>query len=303
MSKLTSAPAISGSRNRARWRSWSLARGARTAARGFATVRPPASAGDFISIKGVSKLFSARNGAVQALDQVDLAVAHGEFVSIIGPSGCGKSTLLMLITGLAPATTGSIHIGGKLIDAPTSDLGIVFQQDVLLEWRTALENVVLQAQIRKQNVVEARQRARQLLAMVGLEAFASAYPHELSGGMRQRVAICRALLHDPPLLVMDEPFGALDALTRDQLNIDLLRIWSERRMTVLFVTHSIPEAVFLSDRVVVMSPRPGHIERIITIDLPRPRRLSVRQSLEFIRYTQVVTEVFQSLGVLRDQES
>jgi NitT/TauT family transport system ATP-binding protein len=139
--------------------------------------------------------------------------------------------------------------------------------------------------------------------MVGLEAFASAYPHELSGGMRQRVAICRALLHDPPLLVMDEPFGALDALTRDQLNIDLLRIWSERRMTVLFVTHSIPEAVFLSDRVVVMSPRPGHIERIITIDLPRPRRLSVRQSLEFIRYTQVVTEVFQSLGVLRDQES
>jgi NitT/TauT family transport system ATP-binding protein len=303
MSKLTSAPAISGSRNRARWRSWSLARGARTPARGLTPVRPPAPAGDFISIKGVSKLFSARNGAVQALDRVDLAVAHGEFVSIIGPSGCGKSTLLMLVTGLAPATTGSIHIGGKLIDAPTSDLGIVFQQDVLLEWRTALENVVLQAQIRKQNVLEARQRARQLLAMVGLEAFASAYPHELSGGMRQRVAICRALLHDPPLLVMDEPFGALDALTRDQLNIDLLRIWSERRMTVLFVTHSIPEAVFLSDRVVVMSPRPGHIERIIAIDLPRPRRLSVRQTLEFIGYTQLVTEVFQSLGVLRDQES
>ena len=162
--------------------------------------------------------------------------------------------------------------------------------------------MVLQAQIRKQDLIEARERARQLLAMVGLESFASAYPHELSGGMRQRVAICRALLHDPPLLLMDEPFGALDALTRDQLNSDLLRIWSDRRMTVLFVTHSIPEAVFLSDRVVVMSPRPGRIEKIISIELPRPRRLSVRQTLEFIRYNEMVTEVFKSLGVLREED-
>ena len=259
--------------------------------------------GDFIAIKGVSKIFAGRNATVQALNLVDLAVADGEFVSIIGPSGCGKSTLLMLVSGLIPATTGTIHVGGKPIDGPNSELGIVFQQDVLLEWRTALENVVLQAQIRKQNLVEARKRARQLLAMVGLESFASAYPYELSGGMRQRVSICRALLHDPPLLVMDEPFGALDALTRDQLNIDLLRIWSDRQMTVLFVTHSIPEAVFLSDRVVVMSPRPGHIEKIIAIDLPRPRRLSVRQSPEFTRYNQMVTEVFKSLGVLRDQDA
>jgi NitT/TauT family transport system ATP-binding protein len=283
--------------NRERWLSRRV--------RGATTSTPPAPAdrSDFISIKGVSKIFAGRNASVHALDMVDLSVAAGEFVSIIGPSGCGKTTLTMLVSGLAPVTTGTIEVGGKLIDGPTSDLGIVFQHDVLLEWRTALENIVLQAQIRKQNVVEARKRARQLLAMVGLESFASAHPYELSGGMRQRVSICRALLHDPPLLLMDEPFGALDALTRDQLNIDLLRIWSERRMTVLFVTHSIPEAVFLSDRVVVMSPRPGRIEQIIAIDLPRPRRLSARQSAAFSRYNQMVTEIFRSLGVLRDEET
>jgi NitT/TauT family transport system ATP-binding protein len=293
-----------GNRERASWLSWrKRPGGAAGAAPRFTRARSPSTADDFIAINGVSKVFVGRNATVQAISLVDLTIADGEFVSVIGPSGCGKSTLLMLVSGLIPATTGSIHVGGKRIDGPTSDLGIVFQQDVLLEWRTALENVVLQAQIRKQDLVEARKRARQLLAMVGLESFASAYPHELSGGMRQRVAICRALLHDPPLLVMDEPFGALDALTRDQLNSDLLRIWSDRRMTVLFVTHSIPEAVFLSDRVVVMSPRPGHIEKIITIDLPRPRRLSVRQTLEFIRYNEMVTEVFKSLGVLRDEDA
>jgi NitT/TauT family transport system ATP-binding protein len=251
----------------------------RQCASAAADAGPPAtSRDDFISIEGVSKIFTGRNATVQALDMVDLTVADGEFVSIIGPSGCGKTTLSMLIAGLELPTTGTIRVGGKWID-------------------------VLQAQIRKQNMVEARERARQLLAMVGLESFASAYPHELSGGMRQRVSICRALLHNPPLLLMDEPFGALDALTRDQLNIDLLRIWSDRQMTVVFVTHSIPEAVFLSDRVVVMSPRPGHIEKIIAIDLPRPRRLSMRQTLEFTRYNQIVTDMFKSLGVLREEEA
>jgi NitT/TauT family transport system ATP-binding protein len=298
------ATAMLGNRERASWLSWRKRAGSAPAdSQGLTAAPLPVAPHDFIAIKGVSKVFVGRNATVQALNLVDLTIADGEFVSVIGPSGCGKSTLLMLVSGLIPKTTGTIHVAGKPIDGPTSALGIVFQQDVLLEWRTALENVILQAQIRKQDLVEARKRARQLLAMVGLESFASAYPHELSGGMRQRVAICRALLHDPPLLVMDEPFGALDALTRDQLNSDLLRIWSDRRMTVLFVTHSIPEAVFLSDRVVVMSPRPGHIEKIVTIDLPRPRRLSVRQTLEFIRYNEMVTEVFKSLGVLRDEDA
>ena len=292
-----------GNRERASWLSWCKpARGAPADDPRPTPARAATAPRYFIAIEGVSKVFVGRNATVQALSLVDLTITNGEFVSVIGPSGCGKSTLLMLVSGLIPATTGTIHIGGKRIEGPTSDLGIVFQQDVLLEWRTALENVVLQAQIRKQDLIEARERARQLLAMVGLESFASAYPHELSGGMRQRVAICRALLHDPPLLLMDEPFGALDALTRDQLNSDLLRIWSDRRMTVLFVTHSIPEAVFLSDRVVVMSPRPGRIEKIISIELPRPRRLSVRQTLEFIRYNEMVTEVFKSLGVLREED-
>jgi NitT/TauT family transport system ATP-binding protein len=297
-------PAVAGAGRLGQWLSWARpARDGAATADACVSMRARAGGGgEFISIKGVSKRFSGRQGVVQALDAVDLTINDGEFISVIGPSGCGKSTLMMLLAGLEPATTGTIHIGGKKIDGPASDLGIVFQQDVLLEWRTALENVVLQAEIRKQNKAAATERARQLLAMVGLESFASAYPHELSGGMRQRVSICRALLHDPPLLVMDEPFGALDALTRDQLNVDLLRFWSDRRVTVLFVTHSISEAVFLSDRVVVMSPRPGRIETIITIDLPRPRRLSIRETPEFVHYNRMVTEVFKSLGVLREED-
>jgi NitT/TauT family transport system ATP-binding protein len=260
-----------------------------------------AAAGTYISIQGVSKTFTGRNAVVEALSAIDLDVADGEFVSVIGPSGCGKSTLLMLLSGLDRATSGIIRVGGKLIDKPTSDLGIVFQQDVLLEWRTAIANVLLQADIRGLDKAAARARATELLAMVGLDGFTGAYPYELSGGMRQRVAICRALLHEPPLLLMDEPFGALDALTRDQLQIDLLRLWSKQKMTVVFVTHSIAEAVFLSDRIVVMSPRPGRIEEIITIDLPRPRRLALRESPEFLDYNKRVTGVFKALGVLRDE--
>ena len=256
----------------------------------------------FISIERVAKTFVGRNGTVQALSAVDLAVAPGEFISIVGPSGCGKSTLMMLVSGLIPLETGAIRIDGKEVRKPVSELGIVFQQDALLEWRSALDNVVLQAQIRKQDKVAATKRARELLAMVGLEQFAGAYPHELSGGMRQRVAICRALLHNPALLLMDEPFGALDALTRDQLNVDLLRFCADGRRTVLFVTHSISEAVFLSDRIVVMSPRPGRIEAIIKVDLPRPRRLSKRDTPEFAHYSRMVTDVFKTLGVLRDED-
>ena len=257
---------------------------------------------DFVALRAVSKTFMTRRGPMEALAAVDLSVATGEFVSVIGPSGCGKSTLMMLVAGLLPATQGTISIGDRAITRPSSDLGVVFQQDTLLEWRTALQNVTLQAEIRGHDRARAAERARQLLAMVGLTGFEGAYPHELSGGMRQRVAICRALLHEPPLLLMDEPFGALDALTRDQMQLDLLRLWSQQRITVVFITHSIAEAVFLSDRIVVMSPRPGHIETIIPIDLPRPRRLALRESSEFGHYNRMVTDVFKSLGVLREEE-
>lgn len=254
----------------------------------------------FITMQRVSKSFISRKGAVRALGDIDLNIRSGEFVSIVGPSGCGKSTLMMLVSGLLKASEGEIHVGGKRIDRPSSDIGIVFQRDVLLEWRTALENVILQAEIRKMDRSAAEKRARHLLEMVGLTGFEDSYPHELSGGMRQRVSICRALLHKPPLLVMDEPFGALDALTRDQLQLDLARIWQETGMTVVFITHSISEAVFLSDRVVVMSPRPGRIERVLDIDLPRPRRLSIRDNQQFSAYSQEITQIFKKLGVLRE---
>ena len=265
----------------------------------IADADPPA-ADSFISIRNISKTFASRRDLVHALAPLDLDIAPGEFVSIIGPSGCGKSTLMMMLSGLTAATTGTVHVGGKRVQGPISDLGIVFQHDVLLEWRTALQNILLQAEIRRQDKTEALKQARHLLEMVGLSSFADCYPHELSGGMRQRVSICRALLHQPPLLLMDEPFGALDALSRDQLQVDLLRLWSDLKMTVFFITHSISEAVFLSDRVVVMSPRPGRVEAVIPIDLPRPRRLAVRETPAFVHYNHTVTEMFKSLGVLRE---
>ncbi|RVA23922.1 ABC transporter ATP-binding protein [Mesorhizobium sp. M7D.F.Ca.US.004.03.1.1] len=255
-----------------------------------------------ISISGVSKTFKTRNGPIQALSAVELEVAEGEFVSVIGPSGCGKSTLMMLLAGLDKATTGSIRVGGKPIVGPNSDIGVVFQQDVLLEWRSAMANVMLQAEIRGLDLTQSRKRAEELLGMVALDNFHDAMPYELSGGMRQRVSICRALLHNPPLLVMDEPFGALDALTRDQLQVDLLRLWSNRSMTIVFITHSISEAVFLSDRIVVMSPRPGKIETIIDVKLERPRRLAVRDSSQYAHHVQQVTDIFKTLGVLKEDE-
>ena len=222
---------------------------------------------------------------MRALDHVSLSERRSEFLSILGPSGCGKSTLLMLAAGLLPASSGAITIEGRAVDKPRTDIGIVFQSPVLLEWRTALGNVMLQAEARKLKHAAAEARARELLNSVGLGGFEHKYPEELSGGMRQRVSLCRALIHNPPQLLMDEPFGALDALTRDQLVLDLQKIWNERRITVLFVTHSVQEAVFLSDRIVVMTPRPGKIDRIIDIDLPRPRTLALREAPEFARYS------------------
>jgi NitT/TauT family transport system ATP-binding protein len=266
------------------------------ARRGLAATAPP-----FVQIEDVTKVYPIHGGYLHALDEVSLTIREHEFVSIVGPSGCGKSTLLLITAGLIPASTGTITVGGKPVGTrPYTDVGIVFQRDVLLDWRTALSNILLQYEIRGLDRAAGRRRAEDLLRLVGLDGFAERYPGELSGGMRQRVAICRALVHDAPLLLMDEPFGALDALTREQMSTDLERIWERERKTVLFVTHSIPEAVFLSDRVVVMSPRPGRIERIIEIEMPRPRRLADRESPAFTEPQREIREIFQATGVLRD---
>jgi NitT/TauT family transport system ATP-binding protein len=255
---------------------------------------------DLVRIEGLSKVYATRGGPVRALDQVSVNARRGEFLSILGPSGCGKSTLLMIAAGLLPASSGAVLVEGKAVNQPRTDVGIVFQSPVLLEWRTALGNVLLQTEARNIDRAAAERKGRALLAAVGLAGFENKYPHELSGGMRQRVSLCRALIHDPHQLLMDEPFGALDALTRDQLTLDLQRLWNERRMTVLFVTHSISEAVFLADRVVVMTPRPGRIDRIIDIELPRPRRLAVRDTPQFAEYSREIRNLFLASGVLRE---
>jgi NitT/TauT family transport system ATP-binding protein len=254
----------------------------------------------FIEARGVSKTFKARDGKpTLAVDNVDLNIGAGEFVSLLGPSGCGKSTLVSMISGLAQPTAGEVRIAGKPITEPYTDIGIVFQQDLLADWRTVLGNVLLQFEMRGQNPKPHVERARKLLASVGLGDFESKYPWELSGGMRQRVAICRALIHDPQLLLMDEPFGALDALTREQLQVDLQRIVQTTRKTVVFVTHSISEAVFLADRVVVMTPRPGSIREVLKIDLQRPRGLDVRDTEAFTANVQHINHLFQEMGVIK----
>jgi NitT/TauT family transport system ATP-binding protein len=227
-------------------------------------------------------------------------VRAGEFLSIVGASGCGKSTLAMLIAGLYPVTSGTISLDGAVVDRPQTNLGIVFQNPVLLAWRRAMDNVLLQVEMRGLDPKPYREGALRLLASVGLKGFEHRYPHELSGGMRQRVSLCRALIHDPPLLLMDEPFGALDALTRDQMTLDIQRIWRRGQKTVLFITHSITEAVFLSDRIIVMTPRPGKIDTILEVDLPRPRRLAVRDDPVFAGLTRAIRDRFMAHGVLRD---
>lgn len=224
-----------------------------------------------VQIKSLSRTFRSRAATVEALRSIDLTIKTGTFVSILGPSGCGKSTLLSILAGLDVPTRGEILINHKRLDGPNSLAGVVFQKDLLLDWRTSLDNILLQFEMRGEAAGPHAERARQLLDMVGVGGFADAYPSQLSGGMRQRVAICRALVHSPTLLLMDEPFGALDAITREQMTIDVARITAESGMTVVFVTHSIEEAVFLGDRVVVMSARPGMVADDIPIDLPRPR--------------------------------
>jgi NitT/TauT family transport system ATP-binding protein len=245
----------------------------------------------------VSVQFAGRR-TVQALRNVSFSVATGHFISILGPSGCGKSTILSMAAGLRMPTSGRVLRKGVPVTGPVTSAGMVFQKPVLLEWRTALGNVLLSAEAHGIERRAAERRARELLASVGLTGFEDAYPRELSGGMQQRAAICRALLHQPDIVLMDEPFAALDALTRDQLAVDLGRIFLARQASVLFVTHSIPEAVFLSDRVVVMTARPGTVNRIIDIDLPRPRALHVRQAPEFGQYEKEILDLFMAAGLL-----
>ena len=248
----------------------------------------------FLRCSGVFK----RYGSVRALEDIDLAVQRGEFLSVVGPSGCGKTTLLNLVAGLEKVSGGTLAIAGKVLEAPVTDVGIVFQEATLMDWRTVLDNVMLQIEVRKLAPRPHRERAIELLRSLGLENFLNAYPSQLSGGMKQRVSIARALVHRPSLLLMDEPFSALDALTRDRLNLDMQALASTERTTTLFITHSIADAVFLGDRVVVMTPRPGRIAEIIDVDLPRPRPLSLRETPQFSEYTGRIRAIFEREGVL-----
>ena len=264
--------------------------------------RTAAPDGVLIRVSSVSKVFRSGGNLIPAVDDLSLDVGRGEFVALVGPSGCGKTTLMMIIGGLIDADRGEVEIQGELVHGPFTNLGIVFQYPELLDWRTSLKNVLLQIEIRGLSQREYVPVALDLLNRVGLDGFADRYPHELSGGMKQRVALCRALVHDPEILLLDEPFGALDALTRDQMNFDLQRIWLEKRKTAILVTHSIDEAVWLSDRVVVITPRPARIAEDIRIDLPRPRSLELKRSEAFNAYTAHVRELFKDLGVFHDEK-
>jgi len=232
-------------------------------------------------VDGVGKTYA---GGVEAVREARFRVAPGEFLSLLGPSGCGKSTLLMMIAGLLAPSRGSIRVDGAEVQGPRRDVGIVFQSPVLLPWRTVLDNVLLPVEMLRLRRADYDRRAHDLLSMAKVDDFAAKLPHELSGGMKQRVAICRALVHDPALLLMDEPFNALDAMTRDQMGLELLRIWDVHKKTVVFVTHSIREAVFLSDRVLVMTPRPATIGFETGVKLPRPRTMDMQEADEFNRY-------------------
>lgn len=264
------------------------------------TAQPPKIHVPLIEVRGVTKTYPGRDGPTESLRPIDLSINEGEFVSVVGPSGCGKSTLLKLVAGLAPASGGEIRIGGRRIVGPQTNVGIVFQNAVLMAWRNVSNNILLQAEMRGMDMAAARKRAQQLIEMAGLKGFEKKYPWQLSGGMQQRASICRALLHDPAVMLMDEPFGALDAMTREKMNIELQRIWLESRKTVLLITHSIPEAVFLSDRVIVMSERPGSIAATYDIDLPRSRSLNVMATPEFASYTRMIRAHFYAQGSLDD---
>jgi len=267
-----------------------------------ARVPTDAARGAALVAERVAKTYLTRSGeAIEALAPARFAIRAGEFVAIVGPSGCGKSTLLSLIAGLAEPTGGAVRIDGDVVRSPHPKTGIVFQSDLLLYWRTVIDNVLLPVEIKGWPREAYRAKAEQLLQQVGLAGFASKHPGELSGGMRQRVALCRALIQEPQLLLMDEPFGALDALTREQMIMDLQSMWHAGVQTVVFITHSIDEAVFLADRVLVMSPRPGRIELDLAIGIERPRRWIVHKTAAFQDCVARIRAVFEADGVLAER--
>jgi NitT/TauT family transport system ATP-binding protein len=249
-----------------------------------------------IVLDRVSLRYQAERRQVQALSDISLTVADGEFVALLGPTGCGKSSLLRLVSDLVPPTSGTIAVRGEPASAArrVNQFGFVFQEPALLSWRTAFGNVHLPLEVVGYPAEKRKARCQELLESVGLLKFKDAYPHELSGGMKQRVAIVRALAWNPPILLMDEPFSALDELTRGQLQNDLLQLWNQERKTVLFVTHNISEAVYLADRVAVMSPHPGRIKTVLSIDLPRPRCDEMHETPEFLRWIRLAREALRS---------
>ncbi|HSC42681.1 MAG TPA: ABC transporter ATP-binding protein [Candidatus Binatia bacterium] len=249
-----------------------------------------------IAVRDVSRVFTSGGTTVTALDHVGFEVQAGNFVSIVGPSGCGKSTLLKIVSGLLAPSSGTVTVHGEPVRAPLENVGMVFQAPILLKWRSVIGNILLPVEFARLDIPSHTERTRTLIKLVGLEGFDEMYPHQLSGGMQQRVSLCRALVTDPQLLLMDEPFGALDAMTRDELDMELLRIWEERKKTVLFVTHSIQEAVFLSDVVFVMSARPGRLLEQIAINLPRPRSMEMMTDQKFGGYALKIRALLAARG-------
>ena len=254
-----------------------------------------------IDTRDICVTFRSSDGLhLNVLEKINVQAENGEFISVAGPSGCGKTTFLRVVAGLLKPTSGVVHVLGQEVQGPHSQVGIVFQGPVLLNWRTVMGNIMLQAEIRGFNLGVYRKRTMELIELVGLKGFEKKYPYQLSGGMQQRVSICRALVHDPPLLLMDEPFGALDAMTREAMNLELQRIWMESKKTILFITHSLPEAVFLSDKIYVMSARPGRILKCaeVEIDSPRPRSLDVMGTPKFNAILKQIRDLMVSRGTL-----
>ncbi len=244
--------------------------------------------------------YKTLTGYTEALIDVNFDINDGEFVTVLGPSGCGKSTFLFIGTGLTQPTSGKVLLDGKEITKPVKEVGFVFQDHLLLEWRTVLNNIMIQGEFRNLDKNITKVKAMELIRQVGLEGFENKYPWELSGGMQQRVSICRALVHEPQLLMMDEPYGALDALTREQMRVDLEKMWMQKKNTILFVTHDIDEAILLADKVVILTPRPGRVKEIVPVDLPRPRNMAVKESGEFLALRKRITEIFTEMGILNE---
>ena len=251
-----------------------------------------------VEINAVTKIFGSGADSVHALGPADLSVASGEFVSLLGPSGCGKSTLMLMIAGLLELSEGEIRVNGEPVDAPRADIGIMFQDNTLVPWRSVRGNIELQLELRGFSPRHYAERIRDLVKSVHLEGFEERRPYELSGGMQQRAAFCQAMVHEPDTVLLDEPLGKLDAMTRELIRADLQALWMQKRPTVVFVTHSIEEAVQLSNRVCVITPRPGRIETVLDIDLPWPRDMAVRNSPEFTSYVREIQEIFHGYGVI-----